>query len=120
MTAARKQYRDVIDRLVHSCLEGQGQIGANRARRGVWNPNELSHRDDMQDQAAMNDLLARLAPDDRELLARIFSEQFVHGVHETLVVLHEEQVPPFNEGYEGSPFHDFVGRLDGWPWPTTA
>ncbi|WP_088284679.1 DUF6547 family protein [Kineosporia sp. A_224] len=120
MTAARKQYRDVIDRLVKSCLEGQGQISADRARRGVWNPNALGLGDGMEDQAAMNDLLARLAPEDRELLASILSEQFVHGVHETLVVLHEEQVPPFDEGYEGSPFHDFVGRLDGWPWPTTA
>jgi hypothetical protein len=25
-------------------------------------------------------------------------------------------VPPFEDGYEGSPFNDFVGRLEGWEW----
>jgi hypothetical protein len=44
-------------------------------------------------------------------------DAFCGGVHETLVVLHEEGVPPFDGGYEGTPFHDFTGRLQGWPWP---
>jgi hypothetical protein len=44
---------------------------------------------------------------------------FFGGVHETLVVLHEAGIRPFDDGYEGTPYHDFVGRLDGWEWPLT-
>lgn len=117
MTDDRRQYRDVIDRLVHSCREGQGQIAAERARKGVWNPNADKTPDDMPDQAKMNALLRRLETDDRELLARFFAQQFVGGVHESLVVLHAAKIPPFEDGYEGTPFHDFVGRLEDWPWP---
>ncbi len=36
---------------------------------------------------------------------------FEAGAHTALVVLHEVVVPPFEDGYEGTPFHDFVGRL---------
>jgi hypothetical protein len=117
VTGDRQQYRDLIDRLVRSCREGQGQIAARRARSGVWNANAETMPADMPDQAAMNDLLRRLDDDDRELLAQFFAQQFVGGVHETLVVLHAAQIAPFEDGYEGSPFHDFVGRLDDWPWP---
>jgi hypothetical protein len=48
----------------------------------------------------------------------MLQEQFVDGVHAALVAMHEHPVPPFEDGYEGTPFHDFVGRLDGWEWPT--
>lgn len=44
-------------------------------------------------------------------------EAFAAGVHAALVVLHEEGVPPFEDGYAGTPFHDFVGRLHDWEWP---
>jgi len=50
----------------------------------------------------------------------MLAEQFEAGVYEALVVLHEVQVPPFDEGYEETPFHDFVGRLGGWPWPQAS
>jgi len=39
------------------------------------------------------------------------------GVFETLKVLEQFQVEPFKDGYEGSPFHDFIGRLGNWQWP---
>jgi hypothetical protein len=42
---------------------------------------------------------------------------FESGVHESLVVLHEEKVQPFDKGYEGTPFHDFICRLNEWAWP---
>lgn len=42
---------------------------------------------------------------------------FQSGVHQALVAFHEAQVQPFDDGYEGTPFHDFVGPLDGWDWP---
>jgi hypothetical protein len=34
-----------------------------------------------------------------------------------LRVLYEHQIPPFEDGYEGAPFNDFAGRLNGWHWP---
>jgi hypothetical protein len=27
---------------------------------------------------------------------------------------------PFDKAYEGTPFHDFVGRLDDWEWPKAS
>ena len=46
-------------------------------------------------------------------------ELYVSGVFDTLVALHEEQIEPFDRGYESSPFNDFMGRLLGdWDWPT--
>lgn len=47
----------------------------------------------------------------------MLEQAFVSGVHESLVVIHEEAIEPFDKGYEGTPFHDFVGRLDDWQWP---
>lgn len=108
-------YRQVIDRLVHECREGQGQIGSQRAQQGTWN---VSARPDfIPEQHAINELLARMTAEDREILAGMLRDQFVGGVHAALVVLHEEEVQPFEDGYEGTPFHDFIGRLNDWPWP---
>jgi hypothetical protein len=70
----------------------------------------------MPDQLAVNELLRGLTGSEREVLAQMLALEFVGGVHEALVVLHQAQVEPFQEGYEGTPFHDFVGRLDDWPW----
>jgi hypothetical protein len=111
----RRVYREVIDGLVKQCRSGQGSIGAARAREGVWNANATE--DFLPEQHAINTLLARLSPADRETLAGMLSHQFQGGVHATLAALHEAGIPPFDEAYEGTPFHDFVGRLDGWEWP---
>jgi hypothetical protein len=113
VTDDRTGYRALIDRLVLACRAGQGQISAKRVRSGLWNA-----KTDVPDKSAVNQLLRRLTPAERELLAQMLAQEFVGGVHETLVVLHEAQVEPFQDGYEGTPFHDFVGRLDDWPWPS--
>jgi hypothetical protein len=113
----RAAYRALIDELVHSCRDGQGQIGARRVRAGIWNANADDPSLDIPDQRAINDLLRRLSADDREVLAAMLTQEFESGVHETLVVLHEQGVPPFEDGYEGAPFLDFVGRLVDWEWP---
>ena len=117
-------YRKVIDEMVRACRQGQGQIGAERARRGVWNPNvgsihDPALADDREDQSAMNGLLARLDGTDRQVIARMLEQQFIGGIHEALVILYEAELPPFDKAYEGSPFHDFMGRLDGWEWPAS-
>ena len=40
------------------------------------------------------------------------------GVHDTLRVLHDHELPPFEDGCEGAPYHDFMGRLrTDWDWP---
>jgi len=109
-------YRDVIDRMAAVCLEGQGQIDADRVRRGVWNPNATAS--EFEDQHRINLLLASLDAKQRDLLAGILTDAFVAGVFETLKALHEHDIQPFSEGYEGAPFNDFIGRLAGdWDWP---
>jgi hypothetical protein len=108
-------YRDVIDRLVDDCHDGQGQIGARRARSGIWNLNATAEK--MPDQHEINVLLSGMSAPEREVLARMLAHEFESGVHTTLVALHELEVPPFDKAYEGTPFHDFVGRLDDWEWP---
>jgi hypothetical protein len=108
-------YRDIIDELVRACREGQGQIGARRARAGLWNAGATPDR--IPDQHEINLLLARLSTADRETIARMLADEVVTGVFESLKVLEQFGVSPFEDGYEGSPFNDFVGRLDDWEWP---
>lgn len=93
------------------CREGQGQIGPRRIRCGVWIPNAAPEVEEI------NLMLARLQPADREILANLLASEVVTGVFETLKVLEEFHIPPFEDGYEGSPFNDFIGRLGGWEWP---
>jgi hypothetical protein len=115
----RLLYRVLIDELVRECRQGQGQIGPGRARAGIWNPNAEVLLDDFPEQRRINVLLAGMAQDDREVLAQMLAEAFQGGVFIALRILHDHQVPPFEDGYEGTPFNDFVGRLDDWPWPTS-
>ena len=61
---------------------------------------------------------ARLTDSDREIVARLLEESYVGGIHDTLVAVYDAQLPPSDDGYEGSPFHDFMGRVQGWDRPT--
>lgn len=106
----------MIDSLVEMCQSGQGQIGARRAKDGIWNRNATS--DFIPHQFEINQLLARMPAADREILARMLAHEVELGVFETLKVLEEYAVEPFQDGYEGSPFDDFIGRLSDWKWPT--
>jgi len=109
-------YRDFIDELVDVCHNGQGQIGARRARVGVWHPSASAEH--LPDQHQINLLLARLSEKEREVLAQLLSQEVETGVFETLKALETFGIPPFQEGYEGSPYHDFTGRLStDWDWP---
>lgn len=110
-----QNYREMIDELVRMCKDGQGQIGATRARKGVWNSNAT--QDFIPEQHEINLLLKRLPAADREIIAGMLSHAVVTGVFETLKVLEQFDIEPFKEGYEGSPFNDFIGRLDDWSWP---
>jgi hypothetical protein len=60
-----------------------------------------------------------MSSEDREILARVLEEEFAGGVHTGLVTLHEAGLVPLDKGYEGTPFDEFVGRLDDWPWPAS-
>jgi len=111
-------YRKLIDEMVRACREGQGQIGARRARSGVWNANAQSDQEAWADQHAMNLLLSKLDASDRVVLATMLEQEFESGIHESLVILDAAAIKPFDQAEEGTPFHDFVGRLTGWEWPT--
>lgn len=113
-----RRYREVIDRLVDACKSGQGQIGSRRARAGVW--HEAATPDLLPEQHAINLLLARMPEGDREVLAGMLADAFSKGVFAALVALHEAGVEPFDKAYEGTPFNDFVGRMDEWNWPEGA
>ena len=105
-------YKDVIDAMVEACMERQGQIGPNRVRAGVWNIN--ANEEFIPEQNKINIFLEKLEPKDR---ASMLEDAVVQGVFEALRILEEKEIEPFKEGYEGSPYNDFIGRLDGWNWP---
>jgi hypothetical protein len=109
-------YRAVIDELVRVCREDQGRTGADRARSGVWNRNASTPAFNAE-QYAFNQLLARMKREDREILALMLAHEVELGVFETLKVLEQYEIAPFEDGYEGSPYHDFIGRLTDWEWP---
>ncbi len=109
------RYRDAIDALVRMCREGQGQIAANRVREGSW--SKVASDDLISDQPSLEHLLNRLSTTERNMIAELLAAEVVTGVFETLKVLEEFKIEPFTEGYEGGPYHDFVGRLAGCNWP---
>ena len=119
MSTVRKPqvYRDVIDGMVHACKHGQGQIGPRRANAGVWNQNATE--DSIPEQQEINQLLSRLSADDHRIVAGMLEDAFSGGALEALKVLEQFEIEPFRDGYEGSPYNDFVGRLQlpGWEWP---
>ena len=110
-------YRKFIDSLVDMCRNGQGQIGTNRVAKGIWNSNATSEY--IPEQHKVNLLLEGFSLSERETLAKLLRDAVVTGVFETLKTLETFQISPFETGYEGSPFNDFIGRLDDWEWPDT-
>jgi hypothetical protein len=113
----RQLYRALIDELVRECRQGQGQIGPDWVRSGRWYPGAGELPADAQRRISV--LLAGMAQGDREILAQMLAGAFQEGVFIALRVLHDHGVPPFEDGYEGTPFNDFTGRLYDWPWPAS-
>jgi hypothetical protein len=109
------EYRAFIDGMVDVCKNGQGQIGARRVRARFWNVNATPEF--IPEQHRINVLLARLDASDREVLAKMLADEVVTGVFETLKTLEQCNIAPFDSGYEGSPFQDFIGRMQDWNWP---
>ena len=85
----------------------------------MWNRYALDHPDEMPEENRMNIVLARLGDDDRAEVARMVELSYEGGIHDTLRLLHDNAVPPFDVAYDGTPFQDFMGRLKtDWAWPT--
>lgn len=111
-----KAYRDFIDAMVRVCHDGAGQGGADRVRHGVW--HKFATPDKLADQHRINVLLGTLDVMEREVVAKMLADEFSAGVFETLKALELFEIAPFVDGYEGSPFHDFIGRMAlDWDWP---
>lgn len=117
MTKQRKPliYREFIDSLVDMCQRGQGQIGAERVQSGVWNKSATPKF--IPEQHSINLLLAGTSAEHRQTIATMLANEVQVGVFETLKALEQFKIEPFIDGYEGSPFQDFIGRLAGWEWP---
>ncbi len=112
-----QNYRDIIDSLVEVCQAGQGQVGAQRARSGIWNLNATPTR--LPVDHKLNELLGSLPGECREAIAVALAREFEAGVFETLNVLAQHQVKDLMESHEGSAHEDFIGRLGGWEWPSS-
>ena len=116
-------YKDFIDNMVEICNNGQGTIESRKILNGVWNKNlkdEMKKLNSFKEDFIINEMLKKLNQEEKEILAKLFKNQFIGGVFETLKYLEEFEIEPFIEGYEGSPFHDFIGRVDEedpWEWP---
>ena len=104
-------YRKLIDELVHACREGQGRVVSQR--HGLVLPEKR-----VRDARVESALVGQLSTGQREVFSLMLQGAFVAGVHSTLASLYARQVKPFDKAYEGSPFHDFIGRLDDWEWPS--
>jgi hypothetical protein len=116
-----KHYQNIIDTLVRMCREGQVQISSRQAREEslsrVASGFFLRQVQIDSSRQAREGLLKRLSAEDRDLLVGMLRDQVELGVFETLKTLEVFQMPPFQDGYKGSPLYDFVDRLDGWEWP---
>jgi len=111
-----KLYRDAIDEMVRSCHEGQGQISSRWVLSGDW----LSHldADTYPEEHATSQFVAGLSQGDRQILAKMLEQSFEGGMFNALVCLEKFEIAPFEDGYEGSAFNDFIGRLTcDWDWP---
>lgn len=82
-------------------------------RRGVWNTYARDHPGEMPEEDLINRVLDGLTDDDRGVVARMLELAYEGGVHDTLRVLHDHEVPPFDDAHEGTPFQDFMGRIKG-------
>jgi hypothetical protein len=101
-----------------TCRSMSWRSGSNRRSSGArWYLEQDATKDFIPDQHEINLFFVRLSRSDREILAGMLNHQAEVGVFETLKVLEQFQVTPFEDGYEGSPFNDFIGRLADWEYP---
>jgi hypothetical protein len=120
-----KMYRDFIDAMADECNNGQGQVYSVNILSGIWNVNAeikklREKNDDLKEQYKMGLILKNLSDEERKILIKMFEGAFQAGVFETLAKLEEFEIEPFIEGYNGSPYDDFIGRVakdDPWDWP---
>ena len=103
------------------------ELGENTPSLGARLVREEERFSKAPDAADINALVARLGPEDRELLAKALDRERMSAVHDALVTLtgwldteritwasNGEALPA---GIEGGLHMDYVGRLDGWAWP---
>ena len=104
-------YREVIDALADRVRRRALRSEVPGQSREDWTLDSLPNA------WAAKDFLEGLNESDGAMVAALLVGSYYGGIHDTLVVLHEYEIAPFDDGYEADPFHDFVGRLGGWEWP---
>lgn len=112
-----EKYKSLIDEMVQMLKSGQGKIPSQKVKSGVWNENAT--KDFLEDQHEINQLLEKLSVTDREIIAKLLDDAVETGVFECLKILEDKNINPFEEGFEGSPYEDFIGRIKSdWEWPS--
>ena len=109
-------YQGIIDELVkksRNCVDANWAINGEAKGSG-------------DHIARLNELLAKLTPEERETLAQYVSDAYMSGIYDTLcelewyidckdmkITVEGEELPTTK--FEGLG-NDFIGRRDGWEW----
>ncbi len=117
MDKGAKIYQGIIDELVkksRSCVNANWAI--NGEAKGIG-----------EDITKLNELFARLTPEERETLAQYALDAYMSGIYDTLcefewyidckdmkITVEGEELPTTK--FEGLG-NDFIGRRDDWEWP---
>lgn len=110
-------YKQIIDQLV----ERSESLGARQVtEEGIYSnaPSLLP----------LNALVQRLTPEERSLLAQMLTHERFGAIHDVLAALTwwmdcrdvaiTYRGQPMPSQLSGMGLHgDYVGRVDGWPWP---
>ena len=115
----RAAYKAIIDELVNETSAGVAERLVRQS--GIYSKARA--------QKAANDFVQSLTPEQRKLLADMFHEERTSAIHDVLAVLQwwfscrkvsltfRGDPMPFDLSDMG--LHgDYVGRLDGWEWPS--
>ena len=118
--AQMSTYRDIIDQLV-----GETRTYSAFAKRAVENNSFPAE----SEQSAYNKLISSFSEEQRALLSEILLQERNNAIHDVLAVLSwwidcrgvglTVDGQPLTVDLSGMGLHgDYVGRINGWEWPS--